>query len=66
MEILINKPELKINSCQDGVWLHFATSNGKHAALNLHLQKEASSIIGQTLTQWAKEYALQDQQGKGE
>ena len=55
---LIKNPQLKIQSDNDGVWLHFKASNGIHASLNIHMMKDDGTIVGQCLTQWAKDYAL--------
>lgn len=59
MKTLIKDPKLKIQSGQDGVWLHFSTSAGQHASLNLHMQQR-DSIIGKAITAWAKEYAIKN------
>jgi len=66
MKTIIKKPLLKISSNDDGVWLHFKTSKGLNASLNLHLQKDAATIVGQALFDWSKEYAAKfPSKGKG-
>ena len=55
---LVETPQLKIQTSDDGVWLHFKASNGISASLNIALIKNEGTIVGQCLTQWAKDYAL--------
>lgn len=59
MKTLIKNPKLKTQSANDGVWLHFSTSDGKHVSLNLHTQ-DRGGIIGKALEAWAREYATCD------
>ena len=37
MKTLIESPKLEIDSTRDGVWLHFATLDGRHTSLNIPL-----------------------------
>lgn len=57
MNTLIKSPELRIQSGEDGVWLHFTTSKGDAASLNLHMQRHESTVIQHALTEWAREFA---------
>jgi hypothetical protein len=58
MKTLIKEPQLKIQSGQDGVWLHFKASNGISSSINLHLQE--GSMVKDGLRQWAKDYAIKN------
>lgn len=55
MKTIIKNPKLKIQSSEDGVWLHFKASNGKSAAINLTNQV-GDGIIQKALRQWAVDY----------
>jgi hypothetical protein len=57
MKTLLQNPELKIQSSNDGVWLHFKASDGRAASLNVHLIRQDGSIVQGALVQWAKEFA---------
>ena len=54
---LVKTPQLKIQTSDDGVWLHFKAGGGISASLNIALIKNEGTIVGQCLTQWAKDYA---------
>lgn len=58
MKTVIEQPELKIQSVQDGVWLHFKTATGRHAGINMANLKDDGTITGKALTEWAREYAI--------
>lgn len=63
---LIKKPDLKIQSGQDGVWLHFKTSTGLSASINLHVMfGPGGRIFDMAICQWAKEYAIESAHGFG-
>lgn len=59
LKSLVKKPSLKIQSGQDGVWLHFKTSTGLSAGINLHVMfGDEGRITDKAICQWAKEYAI--------
>ena len=61
MQTIIKTPELKVDSTQDGVWLHFKTSTGNRASVNLHVTFDKHNIIDAAIREWAREYATQHQ-----
>lgn len=63
MKILIESPELRIDSTQDGVWLHFKTSTGLSAAVNLPVVfGKDGTIVDKAINQWSKEFSESDKQ----
>lgn len=59
-EILIKEPELKIQSCDDGIWLHFKIGS-KHASINLvNIFGKEGRIVDDTIIAWCKKYASVD------
>jgi len=54
--VIMESPRLRIQSGEDGVWLHFSTANGEHAGINLS-NMNRGDIIGNNIRAWAKEYA---------
>ena len=58
MKTLIESPKLAIDSTRDGVWLHFATLDGRHTSLNIPVMfGRIGTFNDETIFQWAVEYA---------
>lgn len=56
--ILLTEPQLSIQACNDGVWLHFSTTNGLHSSINLPIQfGRDSSINNYYIQEWCRQYA---------
>jgi hypothetical protein len=56
-QVLVENPELKIQSGQDGVWLHFKTRD-RYSSINLSVYFcSERSMHDAVIVEWAKEYA---------
>lgn len=59
--ILTTKPQLSIQSSNDGVWLHFSTSDGKrHSSINLSVIFDRENLSDLIIVEWCKEYATKE------
>lgn len=54
---IISNPELKIQACEDGVWLHFKTKKRTHSSINLPMFfGPGRSMSDKTIVDWCLEY----------
>lgn len=60
-DILMTDCGLKINCGRDGAWLHFSTSDGKHASINVESMARGG-FAGGALLAWCKERRAQAEQ----
>lgn len=43
---------LLINVGRDGVWMHFSSSAGVHASMNIDVMAERDGVVGKALRAW--------------
>ena len=62
-DLITDGPALSIQACDDGVWLHFTTLDGKlHCSLNLPVKfAKGTYLFDDVICQWAHDFAVKNQ-----
>lgn len=62
-DLITDGPTLSIQACDDGVWLHFTTLDGKlHCSLNLPAKfAKGTYLYDDVICRWAHDFATKNQ-----
>ena len=62
-DLITDGPTLSIQACDDGVWLHFTTLDGKlHYSLNLPVKfAKGAYLYDSVICRWAHDFAVKNQ-----
>ena len=62
-DLITDGPTLSIQACDDGVWLHFTTLDGKqHCSLNLPVKfAKGTHLYDSVICQWAYDFAIKNE-----
>jgi hypothetical protein len=62
-DLITDGPTLSIQACDDGVWLHFTTLDGKlHCSLNLPVKfAQDTYLYDSVICQWAHDFAIKNE-----
>lgn len=55
IEIPMNDCGLQINVGRDGTWLHFTSSNGQYASINVNSMESRGSIVASAIRGWCED-----------
>ena len=67
-DLITDGPTLSIQACDDGVWLHFTTIDGKlHCSLNLPVKfAKGTYLYDGVICQWAHDFAIKNEDAPAE